>query len=227
MKFPFRRCSLAVAAMTVVIATNTGRDVTYAQSQSGQQQDQPKPQTPVANGQLKQPGPTTPVKVQVVISRYQGDRKISNIPFTLMVNANDGFVTPGDGSFHAHDGPARLRTGAQVPIRALTVPKDVSSPASSAVPVTYRDIGTNIDCVAYSTGDGRFRVSISISDTSIYPDGQTAAGAQKLDDFPSIRSFQSSNAVMLKDGETAQFSSWADKISGEVTKVDVTLTVVK
>jgi hypothetical protein len=36
-----------------------------------------------------------------------------------------------------------------------------------------------------------------------------------------------SNTLLLKDGQSAQLTSAADKISGEVLKVDVTLTVVK
>src|SRR5207247_8187997 len=94
-------------------------------------------------------------------------------------------------------------------------------------PVTYQSIGTNIDCTARSTDDGRFRVDISIEDTSVYADGQTAQGTPKLHDIPSFRTFQSSNTVILKDGQSTQFTASADKISGEVTKIDVTQTGVK
>ena len=33
--------------------------------------------------------------------------------------------------------------------------------------------------------------------------------------------------MLIKDGQTLQFSSATDKLSGDVVKVDVTLTVVK
>jgi hypothetical protein len=33
--------------------------------------------------------------------------------------------------------------------------------------------------------------------------------------------------MILKDGQSAQFTSATDKVSGEVTRVDVTLFVVK
>ena len=33
--------------------------------------------------------------------------------------------------------------------------------------------------------------------------------------------------MVLKDGETGQFTTATDKVSGETVKVDVTLTVVK
>jgi hypothetical protein len=48
-----------------------------------------------------------------------------------------------------------------------------------------------------------------------------------LNDVPTFRSFRSSNVVVLKDGQSTEFAAATDKISGEVVKVDVTLTVVK
>jgi hypothetical protein len=44
---------------------------------------------------------------------------------------------------------------------------------------------------------------------------------------PSFRSFRASDSLVLKDGQTAQFTTAVDKVSGEIVKVDVTLTVVK
>ena len=113
-----------------------------------------------------------------------------------------------------------------VPVPTIEAPK--GSPVQGPMgPVTYHQIGTNIDCFAQSTDDGRFRVNVSIEDTSIYADGQTAQGAPKLSDIPSFRSFQSKNTVILKDGQSIQFTAAADKVTGEVTKVDVTVTVEK
>ena len=45
--------------------------------------------------------------------------------------------------------------------------------------------------------------------------------------LPVIRSFRASNNVVLKDGQTRQFTAAADRITGEVVKVDVTLKVAK
>ncbi len=168
--------------------------------------------------------PLVPLKVQIVMSRYQGEKKLSSLPYTLTVNANDGFIT-AEGSFNPFT-IARLRTGASVPIPSMTTPKEVSA-AGPMGPVQYKAIGTNIDCTARSIDEGRFRVDISIEDTSVYSEGQTAEGAPKLNEIPSFRTFQSSNTVILKDGQSTQFIAAADKISGEVTKVDVTVTVVK
>ena len=42
-----------------------------------------------------------------------------------------------------------------------------------------------------------------------------------------FRSFKLSNTLLLKDGQSTQLTSASDKVSGEVLRVDVTLTVVK
>jgi hypothetical protein len=45
--------------------------------------------------------------------------------------------------------------------------------------------------------------------------------------MPSFNTFKVNENVILKDGESSQFTSATDKISGQVIKVDVTLTVLK
>ena len=173
---------------------------------------------------FKSAGPLIPLKVQIVITRYQGDKKVSSLPYELAVNANDGAIDPM-GRYSSYN-IARLRMGAQVPVATLAAPKD--SPVQGPMgPVTYKDVGTNIDCYAYSIEGGRFSVNVSIEDSSVYSDGQTAQGAPKLNDIPSFRSFKSNSTLLLKDGQSTEFTAAADKISGEVTKIDVTVAVVK
>jgi hypothetical protein len=143
------------------------------------------------------------------------------------VIANDGAVDP-----LGHFNPftiARLRTGAEVPVPSVAVPRDPKESGNQGPwgPVQYKSVGVNIDCWARSLDDGRFSVDVSIEDTSVYSEGQTAPGIAKIDRIPSFRTFRSSNALILKDGQTTQFTAAADKISGEVTKVDVTIAVVK
>ena len=157
-----------------------------------------------------------PLKVQVVISRYQGEKKISSLPYTLSVN-NDRTQS-------------RLRMGSKVAV--LTLPRPPAAAEDKNIPVgpfSYQDVGTNIDCYALSTDDGRFRLEITIQDTSVYSDGQsnTQGEPPRLKDIPTFRTFTSSQTLILKDGQTTQFTTATDRVSGEVTKVDVTLTVVK
>jgi hypothetical protein len=158
------------------------------------------------------PSAATPLKVQVVIARFQGEKKLSSLPYTLSVNAGSR---------------ATLRMGAKVPVMMVTstnVPKDVPQIG----PVQYQDVGTDIDCNVWPIqDDGRYRLEITISDTSVYGDGPTAGDSKPAPGNPSFRSFRASDSLVLKDGQTAQFTTATDKVSGEIVKVDVTLTVVK
>jgi type II secretory pathway component GspD/PulD (secretin) len=153
---------------------------------------------------------TLPLKLQVVISRFQGDKKISSMPYMLSVNA--GRV-------------ANLRMGTRVPVTSTSY-TPVATGGAGVNPLTsfqYLDVGTNIDCSTAALDDGRFRVDLTIEDSSLFPDDQTRGGT----DRPSLRSFRATNSMVLANGQTAQFTTATDKASGEVTKVDVTLTVVK
>jgi hypothetical protein len=185
-------------------------------------QDPTPPQPP-------QPGakaPLIPLQVQVVVSRYQGEKKLSSLPYMLSVNANAG-------------GQASLRMGAEVPVPTTafqplpppppTPNEKPAPPKPPATPLTsfnYRAIGTEIDCGASTTEDGRFRVQLTISDSSVYTDVQDTSVpvAGKL---PVFRSFRSSNTLVLRDGQSRQFTAATDRISGEVVRVEVTLTVLK
>jgi len=162
----------------------------------------------------QKPPAIVPLKIQVVISRYQAEKKVSSLPYTLSVNANER-------------GSTSLRMGAQVPIATAMMPL-VDAVGKSSVPQTlqYKDVGTNIDCSASTTDDGRFRLAITIEDSSIIPDeAKPEPGLVK--GSPSFRSFRTTEALLLRDGQALQFTSATDKISGDVVKVDVTLTVMK
>src|SRR5262245_43476290 len=80
-------------------------------------------------------GPLIPLKVQIVVSRYDGDKKISSLPYVLSVNANDRM-------------PSVLRMNAQVPLPQMTMPDLGPGPSPFAAPITYKEIGTAIDCTA-------------------------------------------------------------------------------
>ena len=143
----------------------------------------------------QQARPLTPLKVQVVISRYEGDKKVSSFPYMLAVTAN-------------HPEPVNLRMGSLVPVQG------------GGGQVDYKSIGTNIDCSATSMEDGRFQVQVRIEDASVM---ERRGG----DSPPTLRTFSSSNTVVLKDGQTTQFTAAADKVTGEVVRVDVTMNVEK
>jgi hypothetical protein len=156
-----------------------------------------------------------PLQVQVVVARYQGDKRVSSLPYLLAPNANDAE-------------PTRLRMGAKVPVPTMSghqkAAQQLQIPMPAISPVSYQEIGTNVDCKVTSLVDGLYEVTISVEDNSIVagPEGQAATGEP-----PVFRTFQASNTLLLKDGQTREFTAATDRVSGEVIRIAVTLTVVK
>ena len=161
-----------------------------------------------ATAQEQPAADSIPLRVQVVLSRYDGEKRLSNLPYTMLVNATRDF----------RQTPTSLRMGVDVPIPS--VGKD--GPTFS-----YRSVGTNIDCSAQIMVDGRFRLILGIEQSSIYPDDAKKAAAIAPTGAVTLRSFKTSFAAALKDGQTAQNTSATDPVSGEVLKVDITMNVVK
>jgi hypothetical protein len=71
--------------------------------------------------------PLTPLKVQVVISRYEGDKKVSSFPYMLAVTAN-------------HPEPVNLRMGSLVPVQSgqARLTTRVSAQTSIAVRLPWK-----------------------------------------------------------------------------------------
>jgi hypothetical protein len=171
-------------------------------------QEKDKPPAPEPKPAAK---PVAPLKIQVVISRYQGEKKISSLPYNLAMNAGNR---------------ATLRMGTQVPVMMLATGQAEGADAKTmpqAGPIQYKDVGTNLDCTSTALDDGRFLLAITVDDSSVYPDERTTGPKGN----PSFRSFRASNSMVLKNGETGQFTTATDKVTGETVKVDVTLTVMK
>jgi hypothetical protein len=171
------------------------------------------PATPSTPATLPTPRPEradslTPVKVQVVLSRYQGDKKISSLPYTLAFN-----VVPDRMNL------SNLRMGAKIPIKMMSMTGGEKVPVPG--PVQYQDVGTNIDCRASALSDGRYNLELTVEDTSVY------AEASEKQEQPSFRSFRATNSMVMRDGQTGQFTSAVDKVSGEITRIDVTFSVSK
>jgi len=158
-----------------------------------------------------------PLSVDVTVTRYQGEKKVSSTPYSLAVNANK----VGQG------GTSQLRMGANVPVPSIAAP--IGNPAGPAGPmpgpVNYQNIGTSIDCSATRLDDG-FQVKISVDDTSVYTDIQDKS-TPTVGNMPVFRSFKSTNTLVMKDGQSREFTAATDRVSGEVIRVTVTLKVVK
>lgn len=164
-----------------------------------------------------------PIDLEVVISRYQGDKKTSSLPYALTVNTVH--------YRNVDDAPlTSLRMGGEVPLPTMspvTVDGKPMTGFPTGGPVMYKAVGTNIDARGRILDGGRFEIWVSVQDDAIATPQSVGAGSTPATSLPVIRSFRVSNNVVLKDGQTRQFTAAADRITGEVVKVDVTLKVAK
>lgn len=141
--------------------------------------------------------PPATLRVQVVISRHDDDKTISRVPHTLL-------VTTGRGT------PTQLRIGSRVPVQ--------TGPMHN-----YEHVGTNMDCSATAEQDGRYLLRLTVEDTTPFEANQADAPTQ----LPAFRTFRTMQTVLLRDGQTTQFTASTDKVSGEVIRIEVGMTVVK
>jgi hypothetical protein len=94
---------------------------------------------------------------------------------------------------------------------------------------SYRSVGTNIDCTAtYDEATaGLFQLALTVSDSSVGLEMPKRPGGGIVPDVPSFRNFNSSFTALLRDGQTTQYTSATDPVTGELMKIDVTLNVMK
>ena len=143
-----------------------------------------------------------PVKVQIVFSRYEGDRKTSSLPYTMLISANGDRV--------------QIQANANVPI------------PSSNGSYTYTNVGTSIDCTVTTEAGGRYKVALNLRDNLPIAPKNTASNANsKPPDTLTFGNFNYQGSISMKEGETKQIISSADRATGEVVKVDVTLNLDK
>jgi len=179
----------------------------------------PPPQQPAASKNTPNT-PPVPVRVTVTLGRYQGEKRISSMPYVL------GVMASGWGQ-----GPrTRLRMGTDVPVVQTIFGGADNKAAAPQSSYTYRNVGTFIDCNAtYEQSSGVFQLVLTVSDSSIGLDAaQKKTGASAIaPDIPAFRTFSSEFTAVLRDGQTMQYTAATDPVTGEVTKIDVTLNVMK
>ena len=190
------RWTLSLMTLTVVVA--------FASALGAQQQPStPTAVTPIQN--VPAPGTTKPdvnrqvpttVKVDIVLSRMNGNKSLSSLPYTL--NVTEGSTT-------------HLRVGSQVPI------------PNGGPAVSYQNVGSSIDCDVRLLVDGRYRVALTMDDSSI-AEGPAPSGIPNL---PVIRSYRVDNLLVLRNGETTTFNVATDKVSGDTIRAQVTVTALK
>lgn len=155
--------------------------------------------------------PITPVRLQVVLTEYDGEKKVASLPYSFLVYSEQGGHT-GYSTF--------TRVGVRVPVPG--VGKDGQA--------QFADVGSNIDCAVQTEEDGRFTVHLSLERSSLYFQGRgdekgvikTAEGGQ-----PYIPTIRTQSWVVLKDGQTLEALMAADPLNGHVFRINVTLNVQK
>lgn len=160
--------------------------------------------TPAARGDI------APLRLQLTISRYQGDKKISSLPYSLSVSIGGP--------------PVRFRMGADVPYAATVMN---TGDAAKTQSYSYRTVGVGIDVTGQlMVQPGLYKMDINVSDSSVALSNQ-AQGTPTVAGAPLFRNFSTNGSVLLRDGQTTQLTTAGDPITGETMRVDVTLNVVK
>jgi hypothetical protein len=182
-------------------------------------QEKPAAEKPAA----ETPAPETvvvPVKLQVVLTEYEGTNKVSSLPYTILLNVPNKF----SGRMYS------LRMGVRVPVTT-------TSSKSGENTLTYVDVGTNIDSNANHTADGRYAVDLRIERSSLYvpfADKESnyhgkewTVGEAPPGDAPMVRQFRGDVALVVRDGQPSEATVATDPLSGRVLKIEAVLTVLK
>jgi Bacterial type II and III secretion system protein len=154
----------------------------------------------------------TPLRVQVVFTEFDGEKKVSSLPYTFLVTAD------------YRGERAAVRMGLRVPIE--------TSSNTGVKQISYQDIGTNLDGRAERLEDGRFSLMLTIEKSSAYLSGANeklaSMGGNEISNAqPTIQQFRTQVNLQIRDGQTVQSTVATDPVTGHVTKVDVTLNVIK
>jgi hypothetical protein len=181
-----------------------------------QAQDTPKPEAtkpeatkPEASAERR--GPIATLRVQLVITRFQGEKKVASLPYTFVVTAGGN--------------RARMRMGVDTPI-----------PGTTMTTFQYKNVGTNIDCSAFERKDGLYQLIIGVENSSALalekgPSGAVNPGGPRVDanptGIPLFRRFETNLDPLMQDGQSVQTVAATDPVTGEVVKIDVTMNVVK
>jgi hypothetical protein len=148
---------------------------------------------------------SVPLTIQVVLTKGEGDKKVS-LPY---------FLTSSSGE------TTSLRTGAEVPI-GTTGP-------DGQIRFTLQQFGTQIDSrVTASEGvaEGRYKVQITITKRDTYDANSAPSIPQGDPSRPIFYDFVFAGTLLLGNGETAQIVA-TDMVSNETWRADVTLSLKK
>jgi hypothetical protein len=186
--------------LILVVATLTSIGVRSASAQ-----DKPKPDDRAPSA--------TPLKVQIVFTEFEGDKKVKSLPYTMVFTAGS----------HRDAEVAKLRVGSRIPVLAG---KDGQ--------FQYVDVGTNLDCRAERLEDGRYGLKLSLERswvqaemhlTSDQPAGTSGGNAESSQ--PVIGGYRTDSYLIARDGQTVETTVATDPLNGKQLKIELTLSAPK
>jgi hypothetical protein len=154
-----------------------------------------------------------PLKVAVVFEEYDGQKKIASLPYSFLV------VTNGNNS--------SIRDGLRVPVSMGSTSNGASTQFQ------YMDVGANIDCNAWMTDEGAFKLKLNVQRTFLFtPDElKPAMDMNKVTlgvgGNPVVQTFNSSFFLVMKNGQTQEATAVTNPLNGRVLKVLVTINLEK
>jgi hypothetical protein len=159
---------------------------------------------------------TTPIKVQIVFTEFEADKKIKSLPYVMYMNA------PNSSELRA--GWVKFRIGSRLPVY---VGKNE---------MQYMDVGTNVDARSAYTGDGHVLLQMTLERSWV--EGEVSVPMMRSDSSPSdlsgghfqepiVRGFKSELDLKLREGQPVESNMATDPISGRVLKVEISFAVVK
>lgn len=168
-------------------------------------QDKPKPDDRAPS--------VSPLKVQIVFTEFEGDKKVKSLPYTMVFTAGS----------HRDAEVAKLRVGSRIPVLAG---KDGQ--------FQYVDIGTNLDCRAEHLEDGRYGLKLSLERSWVQAEVKlgadqavgTSGGGGEFSQ-PVIGGYRTDSYLIARDGQTVETMVATDPLNGKQLKIELTLSAPK
>lgn len=168
----------------------------------------------------------THVRVDILLTEYDADKKINSLPYTL-------YLVASDLEHHVNSPGTYLRMSIRVPVPTGSFPNS-NSKSSPNTPVVntqyqYEDVGTNIDVHAWKLDEGLYRLDCTVEHTAA-TSSQLGNGSEAQSNsymVPVITRFNSQFQLKLHDGQSAEGMSATDPVSGHVMKINATLHALK
>ena len=150
--------------------------------------------------QTPQPEPAT-AKLQVVVSRFEGDKEVSTQPFQLQ------FAMGQTGNLKMETDLKKL-------------PASEIPPCVTQAALVNQKVGTQVDSIVTAMPDGKFTVSLTITERNLA--GCRTAGNVEV---PVFSNRITAHTSRLQSGETAEFVFASNAANKTSAKAAVTLLV--